>query len=229
MNNPSITLHKAAAPCISLAADIPPLWHRFLRGSAASITERRVHSRLDAPSSLMAAATLRVANCIFDSIAGQRVLLVGLDAKIMPYAECFCAQHPKRITVVGHTLERARCLAGRIDGEAIRLDELPEQLPLHDIVVTCTASPLPILGKGMVERAIAYRKHRPMLIVDLAVPSDVEPEVGELDDVFLYTAADLARVVCDHRDVFREKISPELFTRGALLCEKVGRSLCGPE
>ena len=75
------------------------------------------------------------------------------------------------------------------------LNELPEVLARHDIVVSCTASPLPILGKGMVERAIKSRKHRPMFMVDLAVPRDIEPEVGELDDVFLYAVDDLAEVV----------------------------------
>ena len=68
-------------------------------------------------------------------------------------------------------------------------------LARHDIVITCTASPLPILGKGMVERAIKARKHRPMFMVDLAVPRDIEPEVGELDDVFLYAVDDLAEIV----------------------------------
>jgi glutamyl-tRNA reductase len=78
---------------------------------------------------------------------------------------------------------------------AIRLDELADHLPQHDIIVSCTASPLPIIGLGMAERAIKARRHRPMFIVDLAVPRDVEEEVGELDDVFLYTVDDLAQIV----------------------------------
>jgi glutamyl-tRNA reductase len=112
----------------------------------------------------------------------------------------FAARTPKRITVANRTLDRAQILARRINGHAITLNELPEQLAQHDIIVTSTASPLPILGKGMVERALKARKHRPLFIVDLAVPRDVEAEVAELDDVFLYTVDDLAEVVREGRD-----------------------------
>jgi glutamyl-tRNA reductase len=112
----------------------------------------------------------------------------------------FAARSPKHITVANRTLERAQALAHRINGHAITLHELPEQLALHDIIVTCTASTLPIMGKGMVERALKARKHRPLFIVDLAVPRDVEAEVAELDDVFLYTVDDLSEVVRDGLD-----------------------------
>ena len=116
-------------------------------------------------------------------------------------ASHFSARHPKHITVANRTIERAKSLARRFNAQAITLNELPEQLALHDIVVTCTASPLPILGKGMVERAIKTRKHRPIFMVDLAVPRDVEQEVVELDDVFLYTVDDLADIVQEGLDL----------------------------
>ncbi|HEU0186725.1 MAG TPA: glutamyl-tRNA reductase, partial [Gallionellaceae bacterium] len=112
----------------------------------------------------------------------------------------FAARSPKHITVANRTLERAQALANRINGHAITLHELPEQLAMHDIIVTCTASTLPIMGKGMVERALKARKHKPLFIVDLAVPRDVEAEVAELDDVFLYTVDDLSEVVRDGLD-----------------------------
>jgi glutamyl-tRNA reductase len=102
--------------------------------------------------------------------------------------------------VANRTLERAQVLARRINGHPITLNELPEQLAQHDIIISCTASPLPILGKGMVERALKQRKHRPLFIVDLAVPRDVEAEVAELSDVFLYSVDDLAEVVRDGQD-----------------------------
>ena len=107
----------------------------------------------------------------------------------------FCAGQPKLVTVANRTLERGRALAEQYGGTAIRLDELGEHLAAHDIVVSCTASPLPIIGLGMVERAIKTRRHRPIFMVDLAVPRDIEEEVGDLDDVFLYTVDDLAQVV----------------------------------
>jgi len=107
----------------------------------------------------------------------------------------FCARQPKQVTVANRTVERGRVLAERYNGTAIRLDELAEHMAQHDIVVSCTASPLPIIGLGMAERAVKARRHRPMFMVDLAVPRDIEEEVGELDDVFLYTVDDLAQVV----------------------------------
>ena len=115
-------------------------------------------------------------------------------------ANHFAARSPRKITVANRTKERADALASRFNAQAITLSDLPEQLALHDIVVTCTASPLPILGKGMVERAIKIRKHRPIFIVDLAVPRDVETEVAELDDVFLYYVDDLAEIVKEGLD-----------------------------
>ena len=112
----------------------------------------------------------------------------------------FCARQPKQVTIANRTLERGRVLAERYNGTAIRLDELAEHLAQHDIIVSCTASPLPIIGLGMVERAVKARRHRPMFMVDLAVPRDIEVEVGELDDVFLYTVDDLAQVVESGRE-----------------------------
>jgi glutamyl-tRNA reductase len=143
----------------------------------------------------MAAAGVHLAERIFESVAGQRILFIGAGEMIELCAAHFCADKPKAVTVANRTVERGRALAERYQGTAIRLDELPEHLAQHDIVVSCTASPLPIIGLGMVERAIKARRHRPMFIVDLAVPRDVEEEVGELDDVFLYTVDDLAQVV----------------------------------
>lgn len=93
------------------------------------------------------------------------------------------------------TVDRGRALADRFGAAAIRLEDVGERLAEFDIVVSCTASQLPIIGLGLVERAIKTRRHRPMFMVDLAVPRDVEIEIGELDDVFLYTVDDLAQVV----------------------------------
>src|SRR6185369_8309369 len=129
---------------------------------------------------------------IFGSISEQNVLFIGAGRMIELCATRFCAERPQRVTVVNRTAERARRLARRVYGEAITLAELPGQLPLYDVVIACTASPLPVVGKGMVERAIRTRRHRPILMIDLAETPDVEPEVAELDDVFLFTAADLA-------------------------------------
>lgn len=107
----------------------------------------------------------------------------------------FAAQNPKSLTVANRTLERGEQLAHRFSGRAIRLADLPDQLAKFDVVVSSTASSLPIIGLGLVERAIKARRHKPMFMVDLAVPRDIEAEVGRLDDIFLYTVDDLASVV----------------------------------
>jgi glutamyl-tRNA reductase len=107
----------------------------------------------------------------------------------------FAAQNPKSLTVANRTLERAELLAHRFNGQAIRLADLPTQLGRFDIIVSCTASSLPIIGLGMVERAVKARRHKPMFMLDLAVPRDIETEIGRLDDIFLYTVDDLGSIV----------------------------------
>ena len=145
----------------------------------------------------LAAAAVRLAERIFGRIADQNVLLIGAGEMIELCATHFAAQNPRQIVVANRTIDRGRLLADRFGAQAIRLEDLPGRLAGFDIVITCTASQLPILGLGMVERAVKARRHRPMFMVDLAVPRDVEVEVGQLDDVFLYTVDDLAQVVED--------------------------------
>ena len=104
-------------------------------------------------------------------------------------------RQPKSIAIANRTLERGQQLALRFGGEAKRLADLPGRLAEFDIVVSCTSSTLPLIGLGAVERALKQRRHRPMFMVDLAVPRDIEPEVKALEDVYLYTVDDLAQVV----------------------------------
>jgi glutamyl-tRNA reductase len=143
----------------------------------------------------MAAAAVKLAQRIFDTFAEQNVLFIGAGEMIELCATHFAAQKPKSITIANRTMERGEVLAHRFNGRAIRLAGLPEQLASFDIVVSCTASTLPIIGLGMVERAIKQRRHKPMFMVDLAVPRDIETEIGRLDDVFLYTVDDLGSAV----------------------------------
>ncbi|MEK7738254.1 MAG: glutamyl-tRNA reductase, partial [Pseudomonadota bacterium] len=157
--------------------------------------EVRTTTDIGANSVSMAAAAVRLAQRIFPSIGEQSVLFIGAGEMIELCLDHFAAQHPKHITIANRTLERAHVLARRVNANSVTLNELPEVLARHDIVISCTASPLPILGKGMVERAIKARKHRPIFMVDLAVPRDIEPEVRELSDVFLYAVDDLAEIV----------------------------------
>jgi len=168
--------------------------HLFQRTFAVA-KEVRSSTEIGAHSVSMAAAAVRVAERIFGELTGSEVLLVGAGEMIELTATHIAARRPKSITVANRTVERATSLAHRFQGQAMRLAELPEQLSRFDIVVSCTASTLPIIGLGMVERAVKHRRHRPMFIVDLAVPRDVEQEVARLQDVYVYTVDDLGTIV----------------------------------
>ncbi|HEY0664737.1 MAG TPA: glutamyl-tRNA reductase [Gallionella sp.] len=176
------------------------LLHKLFQRTFSVAKDVRTQTEIGANLVSMAAAAVKMAERIFPSIAEQNVLFIGAGEMIELNAVHFAARKPSRITVANRTLERAETLARRINGDAITLTDLPEQLAQYDIIVTSTASQLPILGKGMVERALKARKHRPIFIVDLAVPRDVEAEVAELNDVFLYSVDDIAEVVKDGLD-----------------------------
>ncbi len=176
------------------------LLHKLFQRTFSVAKDVRTQTEIGTNLVSMAAAAVKLAERIYPSVSEQSILFIGAGEMIELNAVHFAARTPKRITVANRTLERAQVLARRINGHAITLNELPEQLAHHDIIVTCTASPLPILGKGLVERALKARKHRPLFIVDLAVPRDVEKEVAELNDVFLYTVDDLSDVVRDGLD-----------------------------
>lgn len=169
--------------------------HQMFQRTFAVAKEVRSTTAIGAHSVSMAAAAVRLSQRIFDTVASQHVLFIGAGEMIELCAEHFAAQQPASITVANRTLERGQVLAERLGGKAILLADLPEHLADFDIVITSTASQLPIVGLGMVERAVKQRKHRPMFMVDLAVPRDIEPEVGDLDDVFLYSVDDLAQIV----------------------------------
>ncbi len=169
--------------------------HQLFQRSFAVAKEVRTTTEIGAHSVSMAAAAVRLSQRIFDRIADQHVLFIGAGEMIELCAAHFAAQNPTSITIANRTMERGLALATRYNGEAIRLADLPERLQHFDIVVSCTASTLPLIGLGMVERAIKARRHRPVFMADLAVPRDIEPEVARLDDVFLYTVDDLAQVV----------------------------------
>jgi glutamyl-tRNA reductase len=186
---------KQAVGTAERAGTLGTLLHKLFQRTFSVAKEVRTQTEIGANSVSMAAAAVRLAERIFPSLTEQNVLFIGAGEMIELCASHFAAQHPKHITVANRTVERARTLAQRFHGEAITLNELPEYLAQQDIIITSTASPLPILGKGLVERTIKLRKHRPMFMVDLAVPRDIEAEVGELDDVFLYTVDDLSQVI----------------------------------
>jgi glutamyl-tRNA reductase len=174
--------------------------HQMFQRTFSVAKEVRSTTEIGAHSVSMAAAAVRLSQRIFDSITEQNVLLIGAGEMIELCATHFAAQNPKSITIANRTHERALALADRFNARTLQLSQLPEQLSQFDIVISCTASALPIIGLGMVERAVKARRHRPVFMVDLAVPRDVEDEVNRLQDVFLYTVDDLSAVVQTGRE-----------------------------
>jgi glutamyl-tRNA reductase len=189
------------------AGTLGTVLHKLFQHTFSVAKEVRTRTDIGASSVSLAAAAVRVAERIYSDLGEQSMLFVGAGEMIELCATHFCARKPRNVTFANRTTERAAELAARFGARSIALSDLPEHVSQHDIIVTCTASPLPILGKGLIERALKARRHRPILIVDLAVPRDVEPEVGNLGDVFLYTVDDLGRIVQEGVDNRRSAVT----------------------
>ena len=182
---------RAAEDAGALGSTLGQLFQR----SFAVAKQVRSSTEIGAHSISMAAAAVRLAGNLFEDLGRTRVLFIGAGEMIELAATHFAARQPQAIAIANRTLERGEKLASRFGAQVMRLADLPEHLHEFDIIVSCTASTLPILGLGAVERTLKKRRHRPMFMVDLAVPRDIEPEVAQLDDVYLYTVDDLAQVV----------------------------------
>ena len=198
---------KQAVRTAQAAGTLGLLLNKLFQRTFAVAKTVRSETDIGAATVSMASAAVGLAQRIYPAIAEQSVLFIGASEMIELCATHFAAQHPRRLTFANRTLERAQALADRFLGRAITLNDLPAQLAGHDIVVTSTASTLPIIGKGLMERALAARKHRPMLVFDLAVPRDVEEEAGRLDDVFLYGVDDLGKVAREGMDVRQNAVA----------------------
>ena len=186
---------KDAVRAASEAGALGTTLNQLFQRSFAVAKEVRSSTEIGAHSISMAAAAVRLASQLFEDLAQTKVLFVGADEMIELCATHFAAKNPKAIAIANRTLERGEKLATQFGGEVMRLGDLPQRLHEFDAVISCTASTLPLIGLGAVERALKLRKHRPMFMVDLAVPRDIEPEVKSLDDVYLYTVDDLSSVV----------------------------------
>jgi len=146
----------------------------------------------------VAYAAVKLSTRIFTSLADASVLLIGAGETMELAARHLAAQGVKRFIVANRTYEKAQLLAARYQGVAILLQQLPDYLSQADLLFSATNSVLPLVGKGSIERALKERRHRPMFMVDLAVPRNIEPQVAQLEDVYLYTVDDLRRVVDDN-------------------------------
>lgn len=180
------------------AGTLGPLLGRLFQATFSTAKTVRTDTRIGENPVSVAFAAVSLAKQIFSDLKRSQALLIGAGETIALVARHLHEQGVSRIVVANRTLERASVLAEEVGGQAVLLADIPEQLVHSDIVISSTASPLPILGKGAVERALKKRKHRPVFMVDIAVPRDIEPEVGELDDVYLYTVDDLHEVIAEN-------------------------------
>jgi glutamyl-tRNA reductase len=168
---------------------------QMFQRSFAVAKEVRSSTEIGSHSISMAAAAVRLASQLFEDLGQTKVLFVGAGEMIELAATHFAARQPRQMAVANRGAARADELGARFNASTFPLADLPDRLAEFDIVVSCTASSLPIIGLGAVERALKARRHRPMFMVDLAVPRDIEPEVARLSDVYLYTLDDLSALV----------------------------------
>ena len=186
---------KAAVRAAEAAGVLGTTLSQLFQRSFVVAKEVRTSTAIGTHSISMAAAAVRLASQLFEDLADIKILFVGAGEMIDLCATHFAAKTPKSMAIANRTLSRGEELASKFGAEVMRLAELPERLHEFDVVVSCTASTLPIIGLGAVERALKHRRHRPMFMIDLAVPRDIEFEVKALEDIYLYTIDDLAGVV----------------------------------
>ena len=182
---------------VRLAADAGTLGgtlDRLFQHTFAVAKEVRARTAIGEMSVSMASASVRLCRQLFGEIGGVRVLFIGAGEMIERAAAHFAAHAPLEMAVANRTWERGEELARRIGARPLTLAEVPGIVHRFDVVVSCTASTLPIIGKGMIESALKLRKRRPMFLVDLAVPRDIEPQVGEIADVFMHTLDSLGSI-----------------------------------
>lgn len=168
---------------------------RLFRQTFSVAKEVRTNTAIGQNPVSVAFAAVSMAKHIFSDFSRSTALLVGAGETIDLVAKHLKDAGIKQIIVANRTLARAQKLAEQFHAEAVLLEDIAQELPRADIVISSTASPLPILGKGTVERAMKKRRHSPMFMVDIAVPRDIEEEVGDLNDVFLYTVDDLKDII----------------------------------
>ncbi|HGO7082240.1 TPA: glutamyl-tRNA reductase [Neisseria meningitidis] len=181
--------------------------------------EVRTDTAVGENSVSMASASVKLAEQIFPDIGDLNVLFIGAGEMIELVATYFAAKSPRLMTVANRTLARARELCDKlgVNAEPCLLSDLPAILHDYDVVVSSTASQLPIVGKGMVERALKQRQSMPLFMLDLAVPRDIEAEVGDLNDAYLYTVDDMVNIVQSGKEA-RQKAAAAAET---LVSEKV--------
>ena len=154
----------------------------------------RTKTGIGASSTTVASTILKVADKIYGKSNNVNILFVGAGEMTELCCKYFSANNKKKLTIANRSIKNGMALAKKVGGHPILIGDIHHTMHSFDIVISSTSSQLPIIGLGMIEKAIRLRKHKPMLLIDLAIPRDIEPEVAELDDIFLYTFDDLAKI-----------------------------------
>lgn len=191
---------KEAARTAKQANTLGTYLNQLFQRAFAAAKAVRGRTAIGAHSISMAAASVRLAQRLFTNLSEQKILFIGAGEMINLCATHFCAQHPCHVVVANRSTQRAAQLVARLaeqglHANTIELTEVHEQLAEFDIVICCTASPVPIIDLDCVTRALRTRRRRPIFMIDLAVPRDIAAEVAQLEDVFLYTMDDLGEII----------------------------------
>ena len=186
---------KGAVRAAEDAGAMGTVLHQLFQRAFSVAKEVRSDTEIGAHSISMAAAAVRLSAQLFEDLSKIKILFVGSGEMIELAITHFATRQPQQMVIANRTLERGEALAQRFGAQTMHLADIPHRLHEFDAVISCTASTLPIFGLGAVERALKTRRNRPIFMVDLAVPRDIDPEVKGLSDVYLYTVDDLAHVV----------------------------------
>ena len=185
---------KQAAKISDYAGTQGKFLSHFFQTVFEAAKEIRSKTNIGASNTTIASSTFSLAKKIFGDVRQTKIIFVGAGEMTELIAKYFNSHQPKKITIANRSILRGKNLAKKIGGEACLLGEINDKLHNYDVVISCTGSQLPIIGLGMIERAVKIRKHKPMLLIDLAIPRDIEPEISKLNDIFLYTLDELAQI-----------------------------------
>ncbi len=199
---------KTAFESATQANSINTILGRLFQSAFTVAKKVRTETDIGANPVSVAFAAVSLAKQIFGDLSSLQALMIGAGETIELAARHLKSQGIGSIVIANRTLDRAEALADELDAKAVVIGDIPEYLAKSDIVISSTASQLPILGKGTTEEALKIRKHKPIFMVDIAVPRDIEPQVAELDDIYLYTVDDLKDVI-DENQKSREAAAKE--------------------
>jgi glutamyl-tRNA reductase len=176
-----------------------PHLNKLFQAAFSAAKRVRSETQIGANAVSLASATVSLARRMYSDFSAHTALMIGAGEMIALSARHFAAAGVKRIVIANRTLDNAQSLAAEISGYAVDLSHLDKELTEADIVVSCTASPVPLITKAAAAAAVRTRRHRPIFMVDLAVPRDIDPAVADLEDVYLFSIDDLQQLIDENR------------------------------